>query len=75
MTDDVKPGDLVRFKLDERERLLGRSSLDEASELYPYKFEIGIVLPNPHAPQGMQVAFPSRTGNFMSHLLEVISSS
>jgi len=75
MTDDVKPGDLVRFKLDERERLLGRSSLGEARELYPYKFEIGIVLPNPHTSQGAKVAFPSRTGNFMSHLLEVISST
>ena len=69
--DEMKPGDLVRFKLDDRNHLIGPG---EARDLYPYKFEVGIVVPGP-SPYGVYVAFPSRTASFIVKNLEVLSAS
>jgi hypothetical protein len=69
----VKVGDLVRFKLDKRERLLAPGS---ARELYPYKFEIGIVVLGP-SPYHDYVVFPSRPEpvSYIEMFLEVINES
>jgi len=69
----MQVGDLVRFKLDNRERLLAPGN---ARELYPYKFEIGIVVLGP-SPYHNYVVFPSRPkpATYIEKCLEVLNES
>ena len=69
----MQVGDLVRFKLDSRARLTAPGN---ARELYPYKFEVGIVVLGP-SPYLNYVVFPSRPKptSYIEKCLEVISES
>ena len=65
----MKVGDLVRFKKSVR--------VDDTAvrrEMYPYKFEMGIVLTESKRGD-TRVMFPSLTCEFITHNLEVISAS
>ena len=65
----MQVGDLVRFKKSHR--------IDDTAvrrEMYPYKFEMGIVLTE--SKQGeLRVMFPSLTCNFVTRELDVINAS
>jgi hypothetical protein len=71
----MQVGDLVRFKLDKRERP------GNARELYPYKFEIGIVVPGPSPCHNLSflvyVVFPSQPVpiTYIEMFLEVLNES
>ena len=68
-------GDLVRFKKEHAARVLGDV---DPRKLYPYKFEVGIVVggaPGWRHAIVMTVMFPSRTGEYLVELMEVISAS
>jgi hypothetical protein len=66
----MKVGDLVRFKKSHR--------LDDTDEwrrkMYPYKFEMGIVLTEPKQGE-LRVMFPSLTCKFTTRALDVINAS
>mgnify|MGYP003649491896 FL=1 len=68
----MKVGDLVRFKLEDRGSPFNR----HGRVLYPYKFEVGIVVPS-HSPHLVYVSFPSRPKptSYVTKQLEVISES
>ena len=72
----MKIGDLVRFKLIERVQRYG--SLDDIAyrARYPYKFEIGMVVPGLYESE-TYVSFPSRPepNTYILECLEVISES
>ena len=71
--NQMKVGDLVRFKFDDREYLIGPG---EARSLYPYKFEVGVVVPGP-SPYHSYVSFPSRPKptSYITKQLELLSAS
>ena len=78
----MKAGDLVRFTDENRIRLITNAAdgIEKlARELYPFKFEAGLVMGT--APlscrrqPAVEVVFPSKTGNFEHSALEVVSES
>jgi hypothetical protein len=81
MNNQLKVGDLVRFKLDQRERLL--TATGDPRKIYPFKFEIGIVIgyesdkwpagsvPSWYTPDPV-VSFPSKISTFTPSVLEVL---
>jgi hypothetical protein len=71
--NERKIGDLVRFKLADRNCLIGPGN---ARDLYPYKFEVGVVVPGPF-PGASYVSFPSRPKptSYITEQLELLSAS
>jgi len=69
----MKVGVLVRFKFDDREHLIGPG---DARSLYPYKFEVGVVVPG-QSPYHSYVSFPSRPKptSYITKQLEVLSET
>ena len=68
-------GDLVRFKLDQR--VFDNDGGDKrARELYPYRFEYGVVGPGP-SPFHIYTSFPSRPKpvSYILEMLEVVDES
>ena len=66
----MQVGDLVRFK----KPLLADDTAWRRT-LYPYKFEMGIVLKVGMFGDNTHVMFPSLASEFFTHNLEVISAS
>jgi hypothetical protein len=76
----MQVGDLVRFKLDTRDYLLGGSTVSmtgrTSRDMYPYKYEIGLVVPG-SSPYHTYISFPSRPApsSYIGSQLEIISKS
>ena len=77
---DMHVGDLVRFKLDTRDYLLGGSTVSmtgkTARDMYPYKYEMGVVVPG-ISPYHIYISFPSRPEptSYIETDLEIVSAS
>ena len=80
----MKVGDIVRFNA----RHLASGLHPRARELYPYKFENGIVIGyfrgtfndtdetvGPNGETALKVVFPSKTGEFRRSCLELVSAA
>jgi len=65
----VQVGDLVRFK-----KPLPADDTATRREMFSYKFEMGLVLTESKRGE-VRVMFPSLTCDFITHMLEVISSA
>jgi len=68
----MKVGDLVRFKLEHREKL---HAPGDPRALYPYKFEIGIVMRV--SPYYKYISFPSRPkpATYIEEYVEIVSEA
>ena len=84
----MKIGDIVRFNARRRAAWhLGGHAARRGRELYPYKFENGIVIGyfrggfndgetvGPNGETALKVVFPSKTGEFRCSCLELVSAA